>query len=415
MRTRKVYKCWLIFLSVMITTLIYGSGENSQGAIVNASAPAILNCKPDDLNAKYRYTYEFNTSAYIAAKGVGDCNDLTGDVLTMVIFVDDLESKWTEKDIRDVKNNLKNASDKLMKEAQDYGVELNLSFEYASCQINSKLDRENNGQEVSISVLEAANLSPEAVLQGYIKEEYSVKEMPIIFALNKTGRSFANACPDAALEKVVLYRGESAEEEEGTYIHELAHLFGAEDFYYPKEVAEVAQKYLPDSRMMDSVHGSMDTLTAYLIGWTKEPSKEAEEFIRETAEWTEFELAEANLEEQYTGNKTIRWDNREYSGEIVDGLPHGQGKMTWDNGAVYEGEWKHGAMHGQGRMIMNDGTIYEGEWENNEQNGYGAIIWTDGVSYTGYLKDGLPHGQGTLTGPDGSIDEGIWENGVLIS
>ncbi len=47
--------------------------------------------------------------------------------------------------------------------------------------------------------------------------------------------------------------------------------------------------------------------------------------------------ATAGVEGQYYGE----WDP-------IAHRPHGQGKMTWDNGVCYDGSWKDGLHHGQG-------------------------------------------------------------------
>ena len=57
-----------------------------------------------------------------------------------------------------------------------------------------------------------------------------------------------------------------------------------------------------------------------------------------------------------------------YVGEIKDGLPNGQGTLTyyfyfWDK---YVGEFKDGVRHGQGTEISPDGTKLVGEWKDGK-------------------------------------------------
>ena len=43
----------------------------------------------------------------------------------------------------------------------------------------------------------------------------------------------------------------------------------------------------------------------------------------------------------YSYGDTITWANGDtYTGDVKNGLPHGQGTLTWTNGARYSGEWK---------------------------------------------------------------------------
>tara|TARA_B000000460_G_C21301242_1_gene300241 strand:- start:84 stop:428 length:345 start_codon:yes stop_codon:yes gene_type:complete len=69
--------------------------------------------------------------------------------------------------------------------------------------------------------------------------------------------------------------------------------------------------------------------------------------------------------------------DEKYEGEIVNGVPNGQGTLTYPDGDQYVGEWKDGEYHGQGTYISSDGDKYVGEWKNSEP-------WT----ITEYNKDG---------------------------
>lgn len=79
--------------------------------------------------------------------------------------------------------------------------------------------------------------------------------------------------------------------EKRTFIHELLHLFGAEDFYYPPVVEKAADKWLPDS-IMNEGH-TIDALTRVLVGWDTWLSGNAEGFLNDTKGVTEKELDEA--------------------------------------------------------------------------------------------------------------------------
>jgi hypothetical protein len=38
-----------------------------------------------------------------------------------------------------------------------------------------------------------------------------------------------------------------------------------------------------------------------------------------------------------------------YDGELLKGLPHGEGSKKFKDGSIYKGNWRHGKMHGKGR------------------------------------------------------------------
>ena len=56
-------------------------------------------------------------------------------------------------------------------------------------------------------------------------------------------------------------------------------------------------------------------------------------------------------------------------GELKDGKPHGQGKMTGVFGAIYGGEWKSGFLNGNGKFVYPDGEVFEGWWKDYMWNG----------------------------------------------
>ncbi len=144
---------------------------------------------------------------------------------------------------------------------------------------------------------------------------------------------------------------------------------------------------------------------------------------------------------------TIEFDDGTYTGEVLDGVPHGQGKAVYHSGTTYEGQWADGLPHGQGRAkcyeekgMLSSGPWYdyagtfEGEFENgdfkhgkwSERNanyegdfvdglydGYGVKEWNCGVHYyKGQWKEGLYHGTGILSEYDG-IWEGQFVNGHI--
>ena len=55
-----------------------------------------------------------------------------------------------------------------------------------------------------------------------------------------------------------------------------------------------------------------------------------------------------------------------YDGQSMDGVFHGGGTYTWEDGSVYIGWWKEGKMHGSGTLTFPNGDKYRGEWTNNQ-------------------------------------------------
>ena len=115
------------------------------------------------------------------------------------------------------------------------------------------------------------------------------------------------------------------------------------------------------------------------------------------------------------GKKWIKFGDEEtqvkFEGEIVDGVPNGEGTENYPNGQKYVGEFMDGKPHGQGIFTLPDGQKYFGEWKDGLQNGQGTYTSPDGKEYVGEFKDRKKHGQGTLTLPRGDKFIGEWKDG----
>ena len=100
-----------------------------------------------------------------------------------------------------------------------------------------------------------------------------------------------------------------------------------------------------------------------------------------------------------------------YEGEIVNGVPNGQGTMTCCDGIKYVGGYKDGEKNGQGTETFPDGSGYVGEFRDGKKNGQGTFSWFDGQKDEGEWKDGRPNGRGTDIFPDGSKGIGEFRDG----
>lgn len=348
--------------------------------------------------------------ALLQGRDQGVCETMTGEVLITVIFVDDGESCWTVDAMENAKKELEEAISVLTDEAIGYGARLYISSSYVQSSTDEVFDMQESQGWVA-SVLQNAGLPNIYEVCESLEDCYSVKEAPVLFCVNRRGRSFvAQQDSYKGLEYAVICEGNS-----DVFRHELSHLFGAEDYYYPDTIKDIAANYFPDSIMLvGSDELVTDSLTAYLIGWKDEISNEALSFLKETSGITQEIIDEARETDLYTGYTTHRFEYGTYIGDLVDGACQGEGKMIWDDGTVYEGEWEYSARCGQGICHFSNGTVYSGTWENDNMNGYGTMTFTDGAVYTGEWKDGALHGEGTLIYPNGEIYSGTWENNQLV-
>ena len=117
--------------------------------------------------------------------------------------------------------------------------------------------------------------------------------------------------------------------------------------------------------------------------------------------------------------ETFNYDNGDkYVGDVVNGLPHGQGTYTRSNGDKYVGEWKDGLPDGHGTETSSDGREYVGEFKDGKKHGQGIYAFPDGYQYIGELRDGKPWEGIECPGPDfvnpyGTVSNGQWCRGCV--
>ncbi len=345
---------------------------------------------------------DLSSNVFLKQKGVGESVSLSGGVLITVVLVDEPDCKWTEADIRKLKSTQDEATRNLLKDAKRYGVPLDIKLHYIKGRASTAVDRSNYDAWVD-DVLTTTELRNEDVATRTLKSRYYAKEVPVIFSVNRKGRSFAVL--NGAFEHTIIYN------DQGDYRHELLHLFGAMDFYYPEDAKRLARKYFPDSIMLgQSRNQTVDALTAYLVGWTNKLSPEAEQFIAETAHITDRDIINAIRHETRSGYNIITNDQYTYKGLLKEGFFHGYGTIVWADGGKYVGYWSNGKMHGQGTLTYNTGDVYSGEWVDGIIQGYGTMVWKVGSKYVGYWANGKMHGQGIYYHPNGQVMKGRFDN-----
>jgi hypothetical protein len=100
------------------------------------------------------------------------------------------------------------------------------------------------------------------------------------------------------------------------------------------------------------------------------------------------------------------------SGEYSHGMRVGKGKMQWESGDWYEGEWNDDGSHGQGQQyIAQYGRTDIGHFHNGKRKGRGRMQWDDGDWYEGEWNENGAHGQGQqYIAKYGRTDTGQFQN-----
>ena len=417
---KKKFSFWklLIWIVVIVVALqIYTEGDLFSGVLddsgistpTGATDPTTPSV-PSQADRLPNIPEELWDHVYLKTKAQGPCKAFTGNVTMLVVFVNDPDTLWSQAEIEAEKQQIGQIVSRISQDAQACGADLNLTAQYEIATADIPLVRDDWMQWAKNALQNLALVESGTAIAAEYEAYYHADAVPIVFMTNQSGRSLAQcyASGSTFFEGALLYKNSSA------LYHEICHVFGAKDFYFPDEVQALADTYLLGSIMSDSAEDTVDSLTAYLIGWTDSLPTEAMEFLQQTAYLTPEYLAEQKEIDSYTGYvENFVLGSGVYTGYLVDGVRHGQGIYTTDDGTVLEGNFIDGQLWGQGSTCWADGTKYVGNYENGIRNGEGTMYYPNGSVYVGQWLEGSRYGYGRLTFEGGTYCEGNWIDGSL--
>lgn len=217
----------------------------------------------------------------MAARDYGASKRMTGKIELFLVMVNDSTSIWTESEKTSFFHSTWDVIGKLHKQAEEWSAVLDLSVAYF--EVTVPVEHEKRWYEYIMEEFFCQENHDMDDLQSYYENRRGSDDTPILFIFNKEGRSNCSQADRGyryVNEYAVYYAKSMGKNPSVT--HELLHLYGAMDYYYPDIAAEAAKKYFPDSSML--VGGDkVDDLTAYLIGWTYHLTDTAKAFLDETA------------------------------------------------------------------------------------------------------------------------------------
>ncbi|RYZ94563.1 MAG: hypothetical protein EOP47_27625, partial [Sphingobacteriaceae bacterium] len=94
-----------------------------------------------------------------------------------------------------------------------------------------------------------------------------------------------------------------------------------------------------------------------------------------------------------------------YTGNTLNGIPHGNGTIKWTGGVTYTGELKNGQPDGTGTNTWPGGVTYKGSYSKGQLSGEGYLDYGKGASFTGTFAKSLP-ANGLMKLADGSTYKG---------
>ena len=132
--------------------------------------------------------------------------------------------------------------------------------------------------------------------------------------------------------------------------------------------------------------------------------------------------------ESVTKVENMEWLDGHYTGEVSDGVPHGQGEFDRNQPVEYHPGTKGSDVDVADEFLglirlgleydvehhaytWDECAKYVGEFKQGHPDGEGTLTILDGSTYVGHFKDGRWHGEGTWTHPDGDETSGQWKEG----
>ena len=236
-----------------------------------------------------------NGHYFYSSRDCGMNGKMKGRIHLICIFVDDITSTWTHSGIDEILNGVRRDTAYLEQQASRYGTSLSVTVPSHRAQVPCGIPTDwvdYVREELYPGSLSLGDLESKLAKQG------NYDECSFLFFFNSAGRCVchqAGRAYGAAGEYAEYYT--STMDSERSIAHELYHLYGAQDYYYPAKVKQAAQKYFPNSSML--VGGrEIDDLTAYLIGWTDTLSSTAKAFMNDIADVSKDEIEKAREQER---------------------------------------------------------------------------------------------------------------------
>ena len=214
----------------------------------------------------------------------------------IVFFVSDTQRIWTDSARKRYRTAQKTAMQTLLRAARKWDVDLQIRNAYVDVTLPMICMPDNYDVWSKNIISKYGTLD----IPAYQRKHEAVKqctEAPIIFVLNKPFRSRA-----VTVDWLTRMHGEmsliSSDYDVHTIMHELLHQFGAMDLYYPKKVSDLVKQMGYKSVMHIHSSTDIDSLTAYLVGWTDEIDTHAAIILDRTKHYTREDIA-AFIREKY--------------------------------------------------------------------------------------------------------------------
>ena len=232
---------------------------------------------------------------------VGSCRQLEGSPYVLFLFLDDDVSSWSEEGVLSYLDRLCMPALEYMEDyAHHYGAQLDFRYGYYATyghpdrpvKYNGVIDTFNEGttsKDILDQAARALGFDSKEHMHERLMDYSGQDQIAYVVMLNKGGRSYSHCyargasraadsgAKDYMLEYSVIYTGftdTSYDSASDTVCHEMLHLFGAEDYYYPESRENLARQVYPKDIMLcamsDLQYFELGEFTAHCIGWVDE-------------------------------------------------------------------------------------------------------------------------------------------------
>lgn len=228
-----------------------------------------------------------NKHVLLRYKNHGNCKELCGTVLLACIYVSTDKFKWTTADYNYERSQINWVASHLKKCAKQEGIDLDFLISAKFYNYNKPIYKDDSADLILSYVKSTGKLNLKDTID-YQSISKKIDKTVFLFLTSDEFYSFASVfLTDSNSEKseYVMIRDFHKQ----TITHELLHVFGAVDLYYPEKVKAIAKSMYPKSVMLKSNSNYIDNLTKYLIGWHKEITPDAKKFLELTADMTNDE------------------------------------------------------------------------------------------------------------------------------
>ena len=227
---------------------------------------------------------------------IGTCRTLAENTAIVLLCADDDISSWDNESIAQVRTQTEAAAQFIREQAASYGFSLEVPvYVYATnearqIRFDGTISTGGANCDALTSISQNWGFADKWAMHEALQEQLQAEQIAYVVAHNKDGYSFAQAedhrnagAYDWRIPEYVIIEYPEIADRAETILHEILHLFGAQDFYrkefetdsgtivYNETRALMAQDLYPYEIMLcttgDISQVQLSEFTAYTVGW----------------------------------------------------------------------------------------------------------------------------------------------------